>query len=127
MTTPVPARRRAVPDTEALTGASAVCSVLAGLLAEALLEPGDAAAGVEDLLLARVERVAVASTRRCGSTPFFAVDRVMNVLPQPQVTVVSTYVGVDARSSLFWLLAQAVAGSSARRACGAGHVNRNRD
>src|SRR4051812_29581658 len=40
------------------SGWTGAAGSLLGALAEALLEPGNAAAGVEDLLLARVERVA---------------------------------------------------------------------
>src|SRR5690348_10236817 len=41
-----------------LSGRALLVSLVGLLLAEAALEPGHAAAGVEDLLLARIERVA---------------------------------------------------------------------
>ena len=53
------------------------------------LEAGDPAAGVEDLLLAGVERVACEHTS-AWMEPLVAVLRVVNVLPQVQVTWVST-------------------------------------
>ena len=93
--------------------ASAVYLLGCGLLGVAGLEPGHAATGVEDLLLAGVERVAVASRRRRGSMPFVAVLRVVNVLPQVQVTC-----GLDVRRggcpSSWVFLSRVVAGSSAR-------------
>ena len=63
------------------------------VLAVARLEAGHAATGVEDLLLAGVERVALASRPRRGCSPLVAVLRVVNVVPQVQVTWVSTYSG----------------------------------
>ena len=80
--------KRRPPTTEGRgTGASG--ELLGGLLAVAGLEPGHAATGVEDLLLARVERVALRADVG-GILPDVAVLRVVNVLPQVQVTVVST-------------------------------------
>ena len=64
----------------------------AGALAVPGLEPGDPATGVHDLLLAGVERVAGEQTSTL-ITPFCFVLRVVNWLPQPQVTWVSTYSG----------------------------------
>jgi hypothetical protein len=64
--------------------------LLAGcLLAELPLEAGNPAAGVEDLLLAGVERVAVRADLGVD-VPLRAVDRVVKVFPHEQVTVVTT-------------------------------------
>ena len=61
-------------------------------LAVAGFEARDPAAGVEDLLLARVERVQFEQTST-WMLPDFLVLRVVNVFPQPQVTSVVTYSG----------------------------------
>ena len=58
-------------------------------LAVALLEPVDPAADVHDLLLAGVERVAGRADLGVHLTAL-AVLRVVNVLPQEQVTWVTT-------------------------------------
>ena len=61
-------------------------------LAEARLEASHATTGVEDLLLTGVEGVALAAD--VGRIlPSLLVLFVVNVFPQVQVTVVSTYVG----------------------------------
>jgi hypothetical protein len=57
---------------------------LLGALAEALLEPGHAATGVEDLLLARVERVAGGADLGADLAALLVLC-VVNVLPQVQV------------------------------------------
>ena len=57
---------------------------------EAALEALDTPAGVDELLLARVERVAV---RADLDVQLGLVERVSNVFPQEHVTVESTYSG----------------------------------
>jgi hypothetical protein len=59
-----------------------------GTLAEPLLEAGDATTGVENLLLAGVEGVARGADLD-GQLTVVEVLRVVKVLPQPQVTVVT--------------------------------------
>lgn len=69
-----------------------VALLLGRTLAEARLEAGHAATGVEDLLLARVERVALEQTS-ARMEPSVRVLRVVNDAPQVQLTAVSTYSG----------------------------------
>lgn len=74
-----------------MTGAW-VALLLGRTLAEAGLEAGHTATGVEDLLLARVERVALEQTS-ARMVPSVRVLRVVNDAPQVQLTWVSTYSG----------------------------------
>ncbi len=64
--------------------AAAAAALSRGLLLVALAEAVDAAGRVDELLRARVERVAAPSRRRLEKSP--RVERVTKVLPQAHVT-----------------------------------------
>ena len=67
-----------------------------------LAELVDATGGVDDLLLAGIERMAVRAHFDLRSCP--TVERVLKVLPQLQVTVISLYSGWIAAFMIYFLL-----------------------